>query len=617
MSNARPVADLAAILLHQGVSRVIITTEDRRRYRRVRLPAGVQVRRREDIVRAQEQLRATPGVTVLIHDQECAAERRRRRKAEGVAPTRRVVINERVCEGCGDCGVASNCLSVEPVDTEFGRKTRIDQTSCNVDYSCLAGDCPAFMSVRIRPDLSGAGTYPRLEPGDLVEPPGRTSADATTIRLSGIGGAGVVTANRILAQAAQLSGLHAEGLDQTGLSQKAGPVQSDLRLSRFPSDHDRRPGSAVDLHVVFDLRVGTSRRALTGLDRDHTAAVVSTSLAPTGPEVSDVRVTPPATEDLRTRLAGAIHPSRITTVEATHLAESLFATRVPATTILLGVAYQTGALPVPAAAIERAVERNGVATELNVLAFRWGRMWVQDRDRVLAVTGRRTERPGAEPAARVELPVEVSRGELGRVVGLRAADLVAYQDRRYASRYLATVVLAARAEYAVDAGSTRFTETVARYLYKLMAYKDEYEVARLLLRDTEAAVAEAVGPGHRVEWLLHPPLLRAAGLRRKISLGRWSTPLLVALHAARRLRGRALDPFGHTAVRRTERQLVTEYERLVEVVCRRLADIDLDQATRLAALPDVVRGYEDVKARNVEHYHRELTTLCRELGIPR
>jgi indolepyruvate ferredoxin oxidoreductase len=608
-----PLPRLVDLLLAEGVARVLVTTEDVGRYRRVRLPKGVEVWDRSRIDEAQRVLAATPGVTVLIHDQECAAEKRRKRK-RGLAPTptTRVVINERICEGCGDCGATSGCLSLHPVDTDFGRKTRIHQSSCNLDRTCLDGDCPAFMVVDIGSAPGSAAVRREVPdlPGDAVaDPPlhpGPLAGAEIGLRLAGVGGTGVVTLSQVLAVAAATAGLSVRTLDQTGLSQKGGAVVSDVVLSAGPVE---RPGKIAsgecDVYLGLDLLAAAAPATLGVCSPGRTLAVVSTTRTPTGRMVTDVSAAFPDDADTVGRILGASDAGAAVLVDASALAVDLFGDDTSANMLMLGIAHQTGRVPVPARAIETAIELNGVAVRRNVQAFRRGRQYVADPDALMLAAGRAPVRVPAEPA-----------DDLDTLVASRAADLADYHSTAYARLFTAFLEEVRGAE-ATATGESVVTGAVARHLYKLMAYKDEYEVARLALDHTQAQVQREFGAARaataRVSWRLHPPALRALGMRRKLALGPWFRPGLVALHRARRLRGTRFDVFGYTEVRRTERALVTEYRRDVAEALRYLTPTTRDTVLELAALPDMVRGYEHVKLANVVRYRERSAELVERL----
>ncbi|HEX5303566.1 MAG TPA: indolepyruvate ferredoxin oxidoreductase family protein [Streptosporangiaceae bacterium] len=606
-ASGMTVPQIVRVLLAEGVAKVIVTTEDRSRYKNINMPNGVAVLPRSRLEEAQRILAATRGVTVLVHDQECATEKRRKRKRGKLAPPQaRVFINERVCEGCGDCGRVSNCLSVQPVQTDFGRKTRIHQSSCNVDYSCLDGDCPAFMTVVPRASAARAQPAGTIAADELPAPPPGVNADSFGIRLTGVGGTGVVTVSQVLATAGLIAGWHARSLDQTGLAQKGGAVVSDVRFSRTGRAPTNKLGAGeCDLYLGCDLLVAADPKNLAVADADRTFAVISVAEVPTGPMVSDparsfpdrAAVSQPITERVR---GGAV------LLDVRPVVLGLFGDDQFANVFLVGAGFQTGALPLPPDAIEEALRVNGVAVEKNIQAFRRGRQYIADRAALLTAAG-------------LNKPVAPDAGEspLGRLIRTRSSDLTAYQDQAYARRYLDVIERVRAAEQDKTPGSTALTEAVARYLYQLMAYKDEYEVARLSLDPSVGAGLEAeFGPGARASWRLHPPVLRALGMKRKIALGPWFAPAFRVLRAMRRVRGTRLDPFGRTRVRIAERELIEEYLGLVDHLIGRLSPATSALAVQLASLPDVVRGYEEVKLRNVESYHQSLAELRAQLDAP-
>jgi indolepyruvate ferredoxin oxidoreductase len=630
MSNGRPVSDIAETMLRQGVSRVIITSEDTRRYRRVKLSPKINVWDRSRIIEAQIALAKLPGVTVLIHDQECAAELRRKRKRGTVPePSRRIVINERVCEGCGDCGVVSNCLAVEPIDTEFGRKTTINQSSCNKDYSCLDGNCPSFLTVVLKPAKKRSSRsqdpnpqkseeqWPEFIPQKLSEPTASIDLDDVKIQMPGIGGTGVVTVNQILGTAALLEGRTVSGLDQTGMSQKAGPVVSNLRISTHPSIHTGKASSDdVDVLLAFDLVVALSSSNLDSLKPSRTVVVASSSVTPTGEMISHVDAPRTDLGAMTDLLKENVDVDRIDLVDMLGISEGLFGTTVPANLFLVGIAYQRGYLPVTARSIERAIELNGVAVRLNNAAFNWGRMWVVDPAEVIAKSIHTLERttPSAADVALVRGLVE--SGPLFDALLIRVPDLVKYQNRSYAERYLNEVSYALAAERRIGVECHDFSLVVARNLYKLMAYKDEYEVARLHLEKAATSKVQGdVGPDVKVYWNLQPPLFKSMGMKKKISLGPWFRPAFKVLQASRRLRGSAFDPFGRTDIRRTERALIDEYVADLRDICNCLSSENIPIATHWAGLPDLIRGYEEIKASNVAKYRQQSDQVLSQLAV--
>ena len=617
--SVAPVAvpQLVEILLAQGVKRVAITADDPSRYDSIALPKGVAVRDRTEITTTQDELRSISGVTVLIHDQECAAELRRGRRRGTVAtPTRRVVINHRICEGCGDCGDISNCLSVQPVDTPLGRKTTIDQHSCNFDFSCLEGDCPAFMTVELDPKKRTSRPDPAAMPSEPLPDPVYTGpADRSLVRMAGIGGTGVVTVAQIVGTAAMFDGWSVHGLDQTGLSQKAGPVVSDVVLTRPSAHSSNLVGDAqADLILGFDGLVASSDRVIRTADPDATIAIVSTHRTPTGHMVTHPDTAYPTTQ-IRTRIDDACDAGRNRFVDAAGLTETLVGSAAPTNVFLLGVAVQAGTLPLSVENVSRAIDLNGIAVPANQAAFEWGRRWAHDPSAVEAKAEVMRNLAVSDPTSVVtvtELPRKLSSRvdqfpeSIRGVVAMLAADLVGYQDQAYATRFLRTVEQAFNGERQ-SGSSLAYTEAVARSLHKLMAYKDEYEVARLmLLPEAGETIAQVGGPDATFAWQLHPPMLSALGVSSKIGFDQRSKPAFKALAAGKRFRGTKLDPFGRTHMRRTERELVTEFEDVIATVTRALSKQNLDAAIAIAELPDQVRGFEDLKLRRIGEYRQQL-----------
>ena len=649
VAGATGVPELTQSLAAEGVSRIIVCSDNPDRHQHgVPLAQGAEVWSRDRLEEAQLILRDTPGVTVLVYDQECAAEKRRERK-RGLrpTPTKRIFINEAVCEGCGDCGAKSHCLSVQPVDTELGTKTRIHQSSCNFDYTCIEGDCPSFIEVKTRPaktkanagTATGAGrATPSAPPADIAEPdrpaPG---PEGFAVFMAGVGGTGVVTVSQVLATAAMLDGLGIMGLDQTGLSQKGGPVVSHLRFfDGEPRGANLIGAAGADCYLGLDLLVAADPKNLTRADPGRTLAVVSTSKLPTGDMVAHVEETYPEVDGMLSAIDDATRRRDNVRLDADRMADALLGTAMPANVLALGAAYQAGGIPVSAASIERAVELNGVAVTANIAAFRWGRVYVREgADGLVSLAGVAPSATSPETTAAVpglgldSVPAKAkaaarslmqesglanvegaAAGALAETVERRAADLVDYQSDVLASAYVDFVDAASAREREVMGDRTELAEAVARYLYKLTAYKDEYEVARLHLRPgVGEAVRDAVGDfaGYRI--LLHPPVLRAMGMKRKIGLGPFQRPALGLLKAMRRLRGTPLDLFGRTSLRRLERELIAEYRDLIEAELDGLTPDTYERAVKLAGLPDVVRGYEDVKLAGVERFREQVRAI--------
>ena len=647
------IPELTGSLAAEGVSRIIVCSDDPARHDDGGpLAEGAEIWSRDRLEEAQLALRDTPGVTVLIYDQQCAAEKRRERK-RGLrpTPTERIFINEAVCEGCGDCGAKSHCLSVQPVDTELGTKTRIHQSSCNFDYTCIEGDCPSFIQVKTRTAKTrpagaeakaiaaarpgrAAPTQPPAEIAEPVRPvPG---PDGYALFMAGVGGTGVVTVSQVLATAALLDGLGIMGLDQTGLSQKGGPVVSHLRFFAGEATGANLIGAGgADCYLGLDLLVAADPKNLAKADPERTLAVVSTSKLPTGDMVAHVEESFPDIDALTAAIDAATRSG--IRLNADRMADALLGTAMPANVIALGAAYQAGGIPVSAASIERAIELNGVAVAANVAAFRWGRVYAREgADGLVSLAGVAASvtapetAGGAAPglgldsvpaAARTAARALVQQSGLAAAGGAdaaalaeaverRAADLVDYQSQDLAAAYVDFVDAASAREREVMGDGTELAEAVARNLYKLTAYKDEYEVARLHLRPgLRDAVRDAVGEFARYRILLHPPVLRALGLKRKIGLGPFQRPALAALKAMRRLRGTPLDLFGCTELRRLERQLIAEYRDLMETELDGLTPATYERALQLARLPDVIRGYEDVKLAGVDRFREQVRAI--------
>ncbi|MEV6338842.1 indolepyruvate ferredoxin oxidoreductase family protein [Nocardia vinacea] len=623
--GAMTVPGIVRLLLNEGVQKVIVTTEDTRRYRKVKLPKGVQVLDRSRLLAAEEELAGLPGVTVLLHDQECAAEKRRKRKRGNMEdPAKRIFINERVCEGCGDCGEKSNCLSVEPVDTEFGRKTAINQSSCNKDYTCVTGDCPSFLEV-VPASHTRKKKVEALGPDDIAAPQQRARDSDFGMRITGIGGTGVVTLAQVLATAASLDGWTVRGLDQTGVAQKGGPVVSDLRFTSGDQVRTNKLASVdCDLYLGCDVLVAAVENNLGAADPERTVGVVSSAIVPTGSMVVDTHVNFPELADLEKRIAGRTRPDGFHMVDARSITESLFGSSQTENILLIGVAFQTGALPLTAASIETAITLNGIAVEVNLQAFRRGRQAVADPEGLAAVAATNRRKKAAvrrrvrrqERAEAVLATIDARPGaQLDQVLNVRVPELIAYQNARYAQRYADLVQRIHTREITVTgADSEKLTSAVARNLFKLMAYKDEAEVARLNIDgQLQAALEEEFGPGARAAWKLHPPVFRALGLDRKITLGPWFKPAFHALYATRHLRGTWFNPFAPGKVRRLERELIEEYIGILDEIERHLTNVNYDIAVEIAELPDMIRGYEEIKIRNADAYHKRLAQLRTQL----
>jgi indolepyruvate ferredoxin oxidoreductase len=533
-----------------------------------------------------------------------------------------------VCEGCGDCGSKSNCLSVQPIDTEFGRKTQIHQSSCNKDYSCLQGDCPSFVTVEV-----AEGSKPRTKPilpditSILQEPAEKVvCGDGYAIYLAGIGGTGVVTVNTLLGTAGMLEGKQVRAFDQTGLSQKGGPVVSSLKLSDRPLLTSNKVGAGeAHLYLGFDILVATQPMHLEKASPDRTRAVVSISQIPTGDMVRRKDILFPDLSGLQQTIERWTRHDTNVYLDAEALAERLFGDSMASNLIVVGAAYQAGALPLEADSIEQTIHLNGVAVEMNLQAFRWGRLYLQDRaaaeHQLRQIEFPDAAAPALPRAIESHLPEELATGqqlletagftaEVRRLSEIRVPELIRYQNTAYARQYVAFIRQVIAVEEQRVPGHTRFAEAVVRYLFKLMAYKDEYEVARLLLEDAFfQRLQRQFGDDAQVAFNLHPPLLRALGLQRKLRLGRWFIPVLKALRRLRVIRGTPFNIFGYAKVRRVERQLIVEYRKLIELLLPDLTSENYAIAVQIAELPDMIRGYEGIKLATVDEFHRKVEAL--------
>jgi len=584
-------------LAAEGVKPIVVVTDEPDKYPHgTHWAAGVTVRHRDELDAVQRELRELSGVSALIYDQTCASEKRRRRKRnEYPDPAVRAVINERVCEGCGDCSVKSNCLSVEPLETEFGRKRVINQSSCNKDYSCLKGFCPSFVTVeggRLKKgkssavDAEGFGPLPEPDAPSLERPYG--------VLVTGIGGTGVITIGQILGVAAHFEGKGVTVLDMSGLAQKYGAVMSHVQVAARPEDtHATRIDTGgANLVLGCDLVVSASTEAIAKMAPARTRAVVNASVTPTAEFVRNPNWQLPGS-DLQKDIAEACAPGNASFIPATELAAALMGDAIATNMFMLGYAYQKGWIPVSGASLERAIELNGVAVEFNKKSFVWGRRAAVDLERVRRI---------AIPAAVIPIDQHFSRN-LDELVERRVKFLTGYQNAKYAEGYK-SLVERVRAVEKEKANSSKLTEAVARYYAKLLAYKDEYEVARLHADGEFRRKIEGMFEGdYRVVYHLAPPLLARkdplSGEPRKMRFGAWMLPAFKVLKRLKFLRGTALDPFGRTEERRTERALIGEYEATIERLLAALTPQNHAVAVQIAALPEDIRGFGYIKARSL------------------
>ena len=591
------VPQIAAQVAAEGARRVVVVSDEPKKYPPgTKWPDGITFHHRDDLQTVQKALSEIPGCTVLIYDQTCAAEKRRRRKRGAFPdPEKRVVINELVCEGCGDCGVQSNCVSVQPLETEFGRKRTIDQSSCNKDYSCLKGFCPSFVTVHGARLKKGVGVAGEIDATMLPEPKHPAIAQTYNIIVTGVGGTGVVTIGGILGMAAHLEGKGTGIIDMAGLAQKGGAVFSFMRIAERPEDIHaiRVAAGGADLVLGGDIVVAGNKKVLAAVKPGRAVMVINTAEFLPGDFTRNADFSLP-TERLKRAISTAAGKEHTHFVDASRLATALFGSSLGANIFLVGYAYQLGALPLSADAIEQAIALNGEAVAMNTQAFRYGRRAALDPAGVEALV---------KPAAGAIDPNRALSQSFDEMVERRVAFLAAYQNIAYAARYRAWVDKAKAAESAKAPGRCGLAEAVARYLFKLMAYKDEYEVARLY---TDGAflkqVANEVGGDNlRFEFHLAPPLLArrdpATGLPRKMHFGPWMMSAFKLLAKLKFLRGTALDIFGYSEERRTERKLIADYEALLDEILARLDTDNHALAVGLAAIPEKIRGFGHVKVR--------------------
>ena len=606
MTGGQPVdgslspAMIARQVQAEGVARVMLVTDDPSRHGpHSGLPSDVRVSHRDTLDQVQREMRDIAGCTVLIYEQTCAAEKRRRRKRKQmVDPPKRMVINEAVCEGCGDCSVQSSCVAIQPLDTPLGRKRQIDQANCNKDFSCVKGFCPSFVSVLgAEPRKPAPRAVDETALANLPPPPfAALSPDGCAILIAGIGGTGVITVSAVLAMAAHVEGHRASVFDMTGLAQKNGAVYSHLRLAPGTSDiHSQRIGlGQADLLLAFDLVAATGPDAYRGL-RQGTHVLGNSRVQATAAFQAGAAESLDPSPLLR-RLEMRTGSGSIVQVDATGLASALCGEAIATNMFMVGVALQKGWIPLEASSIERAIELNGLQVALNLRALRLGRLWVSDATRFDAMLPKDSTPHDAQ--------------DLDSLIEDRAARLVAYQDLAYAERFRSTVAAVRAAESAAVPGSTRLAEAACRTLHQLMAYKDEYEVARLM---ADPAFMQRLGRefegAPRIRFHLAPPLLArldpATGRPRKSEFGAWLLPVLRVLSKLRFLRGTAFDPFGHHTERRMERDMVLHYEKTLRTVCEGLSESTLELAVQLAEAPQMVRGYGPVKAARVVEFHAQ------------
>ncbi|GEO13400.1 indolepyruvate ferredoxin oxidoreductase family protein [Microvirga aerophila] len=609
---------IARQVREEGVERIALVTDEPDKYpKSIRWPSGMTIHHRDDLDAVQRELAGIPGVTVMIYDQTCASEKRRRRKrGEFPDPDKRVIINDLVCEACGDCSVQSNCVAVQPVPTEFGRKRQIDQSNCNKDFSCVKGFCPSFVTVhggKIKKAVPATGSMD----GALFRPlpdPVIPAIDRTfNVIVTGVGGTGVVTIGAILGMAAHLEGKGLGMIDMAGLAQKGGAVYSHVRLANSQDDIHAIRVTAEAAHLVLgcDLVVTGTKKVLASVKKGQTAMVVNTAEVMPGEFTRNADFSLP-TERLKRAITSAAGQEGAAFVDATTIATTLLGNAIAANMFTLGYAYQTGHVPLTAAAIEKAIELNGEAVKMNLAAFTWGRRAAAGSD-VVAKLVDDIKGPADE--------FKISE-TLDEVIDRRVSFLTGYQSKAYAKRYRRQVEQVRALEDKVVPGSTALTDAVARSLFKLMAYKDEYEVARLYTDGHfERQVASTFeGENLRYEFHLAPPLMArkdpTTGVPRKMSFGPWMMKAFRVLAPLRILRGTPLDVFGYTHERKTERQLIRDFEALIGEIMEKLTPANHATAVGLANIPQKIRGFGHIKERNLTTAKAEEAELLARFREP-
>ncbi|HEX6794500.1 MAG TPA: indolepyruvate ferredoxin oxidoreductase family protein [Casimicrobiaceae bacterium] len=618
MTGGQPVdgplspGDIARQCAAEGVAKIVVVSDEPDKYPPNYFDSGTEIHHRDDLDTVQKQLRDTTGTTILLYDQTCAAEKRRRRKRGTFPdPDKRVVINDLVCEGCGDCGVKSNCVSVAPIETEFGRKRTIDQSSCNKDYSCVKGFCPSFVTVeggRLRKPAKAAA----VDFSHLPQPTLASTANPYGVLVTGIGGTGVVTIGALLGMAAHLEGKGVSVLDMTGLAQKNGAVVSHVRIADRPEQlHATRIAAGeAKLVLACDILTGVGNEALAKMQKGVTKALVNTSLVMPAQFTREPDLAFP-TGSMEQEIKDAVAPGDAEFLDATKLATGLMGDSIATNLFMVGYAYQRGVLPVGEAAILRAVELNGAAVDANKQSFLWGRLAAVEPQKVA---------DAAIPSAKPES--QRLSDSLDEMIERRRAFLTDYQDAAYAKRYTDLVAKVRDVEAARQPGATDLTEAVARYHFKLLAIKDEYEVARLYAEtDFVDRVAGQFEGDYKLRFHLAPPTTNKpdakTGEARKSTYGPWMLPAFRVLAKMRRFRGSSLDIFGRTAERKRERALIGEYEALIDELLAKLSPANYELAVGLASIPEHIRGYGHVKERHLEEAKaREARLLERFRAAP-
>ncbi|MBX3645298.1 MAG: indolepyruvate ferredoxin oxidoreductase family protein [Rubrivivax sp.] len=601
------VMQIQKSMVAEGVKKVVIVTDQPEKYQGAALEAGITVHHRDELDRIQRELREIEGVTAIIYDQTCATEKRRRRKRGKLAtPAKRVVINEAVCEGCGDCSVQSNCLSVEPVETEFGRKRRINQSTCNLDYSCVKGFCPSFVTVEggqlKKPKKEQRGDLSKLAP--LPEPTLPNCDKAWGIVVGGVGGTGVITIGQLLGMAAHMEGKGVVTQDAGGLAQKGGATWSHVQIANSAADiHTTKVDTAqADLVIACDSIVGATKYTLAVMQHGRTYVALNTHGTPTAAFVKNADWQFPG-GNCEAAVRASVGDGLVGAFDAEAVAVQLLGDSIYTNPLMMGYAWQQGRIPLSHAALMRAIELNGVQVENNQRAFEWGRRCAHDLAQVQAQF---------KAAQVIEF---VKKPSLDETVAKRVEFLTGYQDASYAAEYKAFVDKVRAAEAKLGQ-SKALSEAVARYLFKLMAYKDEYEVARLHTDPAFLAKIESMFEGdYKLVHHLAPPLTAQRndkGELVKKAYGPWMRKAFAVLAKLKGLRGGPLDVFARSAERKTEVALIAEYRACIDELLTTLDAARLPLAAQIARIPEEIRGYGHVKERHLQAARTKWAALMAE-----
>jgi len=596
---------LARQVFAEGVKAIYVVSDDPDKYpSNVDFPTGTKIFHRDEMTRIQLELREIEGTSILIYDQTCAAELRRRRKRKlAPDPAKHIIINERICEGCGDCGEQSNCLSIMPIETEFGRKRQIDQSSCNKDYSCVKGFCPAIVTV-IGGNLKKPQTAevsPKLQEffKDMLEPKISELKKPESILVTGVGGTGIVTIGAIIAMAAHLEDKGCTTMDQTGLAQKGGSVTSHIRIAKTPQDLSTVRINAGGANAILggDILVTADGSTLSKIRNGQTKVILNTNKAPTGEFTHNTEWEIPQNKIVN-NISNICGRDNLFVVGATKIATKLLGNSIATNMFILGYAYQKGLIPIHQEAIMRAIELNAIAVKMNQQAFTWGRRAVFNLEKIEEIIASGSNNND------IFLHRKISKN-IDEVIKRRVKSLNEYQNSSYANKYLKFINKVMKIDKNLNGKSGKLTESVAKYYYKLMAYKDEYEVARLYTDGQFIAQLDDIFEGDlKLKYNLAPPLIashdKETGYLKKAEFGSWLFPIFKILARLKFLRGTVFDIFGYSAEHRADRNLIKDYKNNIKTLLAALSKDNYDIAVEIASIPEYIRGYGHVKISYLE-----------------